>query len=87
MVSTTQQARKRAPNTIAEQQVRKRLFAFLAQPDGSVEEIRNVTRVRIGDLADWMVGIYADGDDIAGKVSTALDQIVVIERHLAEAGQ
>ncbi|HQU16662.1 MAG TPA: hypothetical protein PLO69_11245 [Gammaproteobacteria bacterium] len=71
----TQTSRQAKPIETADaQQTRQRLFTFLASPDGSIEEIRNVTRVRIGDLADWMVGIYRDGDDIAGKVKAALDQ-------------
>ena len=54
---------------------RKRLFAFLARPDGTVAEILDVALLQSWELADWMVGLYDTDDALCASITAALDQI------------
>ena len=61
--------------TIDEAAVRQRLFAFLSRPDGSIDEIRELTALGALALGEWMVGKAPFALAIAHKIAVALDRI------------
>lgn len=75
MTSTRTRRHETLPVNTQDHQARQRLFAFLARPDGSIQEIRNTTMILLGDLADWMAGIHKNPADITRKVIAAMDAI------------
>lgn len=79
MANTTSSRRECMPAKTLEHQARQRLFAFLARPDGSIQEIRNTTLILAGDLGDWMAGIHKAPADITRKITAAMDAIDAID--------
>ena len=79
MTSTRTRRHETSPVNTQDHQARQRLFAFLARPDGSIQEIRNTTMILLGDLADWMAGIHKNPADITRKVIAAMDAIDAID--------
>jgi hypothetical protein len=71
MPTILQDAQKSA---IDEDATRKRLFAFLTRPDGSIEEIQELTKVPRGCIAEWMVSLPF-GNGCTETIAEALDRI------------
>ncbi len=61
-----------------EDAVRKRLFAFLSRPDGSVEEVLAVTELGADELGYFMVGRHSL-KWVARKVDVLLGMIELAE--------
>ena len=79
MANTTPRRHESMLADTSDNQARQRLFAFLARPDGSIQEIRNTTMILLGDLADWMAGIHKSPAGITRKIVIAMDAIDAID--------